>query len=148
MTKTEELQTESAAAEPRTEDAQAAEPPEQAVRPVREVSVTRLEQARALPEVGPEAELVPCVCTAIARFKSEDGRTMRVVLTRDGLAAQEVLDIPAGTEAAIALLDSAAEQAEHNAGIHAAEGRPEEAAHARATAASFRQAIRVLQRAG
>lgn len=61
------------------------------------IAVMNLHEAKALPEVGPDADLVPdCVYEGIELFKAEDRRTMRVVLVRDlGLAAQEVPEQPA-----------------------------------------------------
>lgn len=61
------------------------------------IAVAHLHAAQALPEVGPDADLVPdCVYEGIELFKAEDRRTMRVVLVRDlGLAAQEVPEQPA-----------------------------------------------------
>lgn len=61
------------------------------------IAVAHLHAAQALPEVGPDADVVPgCVYEGIELFKAEDRRTMRVVLVRDlGLAAQEVPEQPA-----------------------------------------------------
>ncbi len=56
-----------------------------------EVTLTRIEQAWALPEVGAAVETLAISIPegAIAAFKSRDRRTLRVVMTAAGLAAQE-----------------------------------------------------------
>jgi hypothetical protein len=54
--------------------------------------LTRLDRARALPEVGADVETEPASkeLTAIQSFKSEDHRTMNVVLVDGALAQQEL----------------------------------------------------------
>lgn len=55
-----------------------------------EVALYSIEQAQALPEIPEDAETLPCniPAGAIGAFKSADRRTLRVVLTEAGPAAQ------------------------------------------------------------
>jgi hypothetical protein len=83
----------------------AAEQPSQAPTPMCP-PLTRLDEARSLPEVGQDADTVPCAFVegTIEAFKSNDDRTMRVVLLsgadgREGFASQEVVRASAGDAA-------------------------------------------------